>query len=280
MTMKESTVKRPDGCELFIRDWPAPERAATGDGIYLFHGLGEHSGRYQALASWLNERGWRVRAHDHRGHGRSGGARGALNKPDDLLEDSMAMLADFAEDLGAPALLLGHSMGGALAAQTVIARSIPVRGLVLSSPAFDTGMTGGQKVLAKVLNAVAPDLAINNGLNPEFVSRDPETVRAYIADPLVHPKITARLVTWLVQAGRQSLAGAPSLSVGTLLLVAGADRLVRPEGSRQFSERAPKSHLTVHWYDGFFHELFNEPPAERAKVLADLDTWLTQLARR
>ena len=272
--MSDSTVKRPDGCSLYQRDWAPANSTAVRGGVYLFHGLGEHVGRYDALAGWLVERGWRVRGHDHRGHGRSEGARGALQAPDDLLDDGLAMLADFAADLGSPPVLLGHSLGGTLAAQAVVARHAPVRGLVLSSPALDPGLSGGQKMLAKVLNALAPNLGVNNGLDPTFVSRDPQQVQAYRTDPLVHAKITARLLTWLIRAGLRAQATADTLAVETLLLVAGADRLVDPAGSRRFADAAPRERLTLHWYDGFYHELFNEPVAERAKVLADLDRWL------
>ena len=274
--MSDSMVKRPDGCSLYRRDWAPASTTTLRGGIYLFHGLGEHVGRYDALAGWLVDRGWRVRGHDHRGHGRSDGARGALHAPDDLLDDGLAMLADFAADLGTPPVLLGHSMGGALAAQAVVAHHAPVRGLVLSSPALDPGMSGGQKTLAKVLNALAPNLGVNNGLDPTFVSRDPQQVQAYRSDPLVHAKITARLITWLIRAGLQAQSAAGTLAIDTLLLVAGADRLVDPAGSRRFADAAPRERLALRWYDGFYHELFNEPVAERAKVLDDLDGWLAR----
>lgn len=272
----ESKVRRPDGCELYRCEWQ-PTNPSPGRGIYLFHGLGEHVGRYDALARWLCERGWRVAGHDHRGHGKSDGPRGALSAPDDLLTDGQAMFDEFAASLGARPVLIGHSMGGALAAQAVVVRHARVSGLVLSSPALDIGLNGLRRRLIDSLNRVLPGLSVSNGLDPTFVSRDPAVVAAYLADPLVHPKITPRLASWLAAAGDQALVAAPTLAVETLLLVAAADRLVKPEGSRRFANRAPRERLTLRWFEGCYHELFNEIEPARARVLADLDAWLHRL---
>jgi alpha-beta hydrolase superfamily lysophospholipase len=78
-----------------------------------------------------------------------------------------------------------------------------------------------------------------------------------------------------VDAGEQARRRAGSLSVPTLMLVAGSDRLVRPEGSRVFAQGAPKEHVTLHVYDPLFHELFNELEADRQRVLGDLEGWLS-----
>jgi alpha-beta hydrolase superfamily lysophospholipase/predicted GNAT family N-acyltransferase len=269
----DSRVTRPDGCGLHVRDW-VPAQAPAGRGVYLFHGLGEHSGRYEHVARWLCERGWRVRGHDHRGHGQSDGARGALTRSSDLLDDGLAQIDQFSRDLGAAPVLIGHSMGGALAAQTVLVARAKVRGLVLSSPALDPGLSNGQIRLLSLLKAIAPNLGVSNGLDASKVSRDADVVAAYRSDPLVHAKVTARLIAWLLEAGEQATVAAPTMSIDTLLLVAGADELVRPEGSRRFANRAPRERLTLRWFEGYYHELFNEPAAQRQRVMADLDAWL------
>ncbi len=274
-TLVERRFLRPGGVGLHLRDWtPAGHDGRCG--VMIVHGLGEHGGRYAEVAHWFTARGWRVRAHDHRGHGRSDGARGRLQRHDDLLDDALAVLADLAAQLAEPPLLIGHSLGGALAAQMALVREARLRGLVLSSPALDPGLSGFQKLLTRVLLRLAPDLAIGNGLDPLRVSRDARTVRAYLDDPLVHDRVSARLVNWLVTAADQVQAAASRLQIDTLLLVAGADALVRPTGSRRFADAAPAARLTLHWYDGLYHELFNELPDDRARVLADLERWLAQ----
>lgn len=263
-----------DGIGLHLCDWGE----GSGRGVYLLHGLGEHVGRYDALARWLCARGWRVRGHDHAGHGRSGGRRGALRGERQLVEHARTLIEGFADTLGEPPLLLGHSMGGALAAQLVACEGVPVRGLVLSSPALDTGIGAAQRAFAALLYRLAPNLAVGNGLDPQALSHDALVVRAYLEDPLVHDRISARLLRWLVSAGAAARAAAGSLAVPTLLQVAGADRLVNPEGSREFSRAAPEGLLTLRWYDGMYHEIYNEQEADRCRVLADLERWLRGLS--
>jgi alpha-beta hydrolase superfamily lysophospholipase/predicted GNAT family N-acyltransferase len=262
-----------DGIGLHVQDWDG----GGTRGVYLLHGLGEHVGRYDALARWFCARGWRVRGHDHAGHGRSGGRRGTLRDPRQLVAHARTMIDAFAAELGEPPLLLGHSMGGALAAELAVCEGVALRGLVLSSPALATGIGPAQRLLAAVLLRLAPNFAVRNGLDPEALSHDPAVVRAYLADPLVHDRISARLLDWLVSAGERARAQAAGLPVRTLLMVAGADRLVDPEGSRDFSRAAPEALLALRWYDGLFHEIFNEQEALRARVLADLGQWVSQL---
>ena len=271
---RDRTEAMADGVGLRVRDWGE----GRGPGVYLLHGLGEHVARHDPLARWLSLRGWRVRGHDHVGHGGSAGRRGVLAHERQLIEHASALVGRFAEELGAPPVLLGHSMGGALAAQLVACERLPVRGLVLSSPALDTGIGPAQRALGALLFRLAPDLAVGNGLDPQALSHDPEVVRRYRQDPLVHDRISARLLRWLVSAGEQARQAAGTLAVPTLLQVAGADRLVSPEGSRVFARAAPENLLTLRWYDRLFHEIYNEQATDRRPVLADLDDWLRRLS--
>ena len=264
--------RMPDGSRLHQQDWSA--RGMTGPGVYLLHGLGEHVGRHDALARWFVARGWRVRAHDHVGHGRSSGARGVIERTDQMTEHAAALLEEFSAELANPALLLGHSMGGVLAAELVLGRGVPVSGLIMSSPALATDMSAVQRALVAAMLRLAPATALPNGLDPQQLSHDPQVARAYVADPLVHRRICARLARWIVDAGARARESAAALEVPALLLVAGADTLVAPAGSRAFAQRAPKARLSVHWYDDLRHELFKESEPRRAQVFADMGDWL------
>jgi len=113
-----------------------------------------------------------------------------------------------------------------------------------------------------------------NGLPVDKISHDPEVVAAYKADPDVHDRLTARLFDFLVDAGKRAREDAPRLTVPTLGLVAGADSLVAARGSREFFDRLPPGVGTLHWYDGLYHEIFNEREPDRSRVLTDLRTWL------
>jgi alpha-beta hydrolase superfamily lysophospholipase len=129
-----------------------------------------------------------------------------------------------------------------------------------------------QRLLLAVAGRVAPDLRLSNGLQPEWVCRDPEVVRRYVADPLVHDRVTARLVNFIVDASKMVRSRAARWQVPTLLMWAGADRCVAPAGSAAFAAAAPASVVTAQVFPGLYHEIFNEP--EREQVLAHLTRWL------
>ena len=274
----ETTLTSFDGLALHGREWPCPDARGS---VLIVHGLGEHIGRYAQVAAQFNAWGWRVVGHDLRGHGRSEGARGRIASDDALLRD-LAQVIDAARAAHpGPLVLLGHSMGGLIAARFVAEGLQPqpaawhrgIDALVLSSPALDLGMGAAQKALLAVLGPLAPNLAVGNGLKPEWVSRDPAVVAAYVADPLVHDRVTPRLVRFIVDAGEFARAHAPRWRVPTLLMWAGSDRCVAPRGSAAFAAVAPAAVLTAHEFKPLFHEIFNEP--EQAEVFARLRAWLS-----
>jgi alpha-beta hydrolase superfamily lysophospholipase len=266
--------------------------------VLIVHGLGEHAGRYQHVAHQLIRWGFMVRAYDQRGHGESGGARGALPLEDTLLDD-LAEVVDFsrgrclqlinAASAGKPGaishgltalpplILLGHSLGGLVASRFVALSMRLVEGLVLSSPALDAGLGTLQKLALAVAHRVAPALCVPNGLNTAYLSHDPEVIRQYLADPLVHNKISARLGLFLQRSGPPTIEAAARWRTPTLLMYAGADQLVNPAGSRAFATRAAgpgvtPGLVTARCFEDLYHELFNEPGA--AAVFDTLKTWL------
>jgi alpha-beta hydrolase superfamily lysophospholipase len=244
--------------------------------VILVHGLGEHAGRYDHVARQLNDWGFAVRGYDQCGHGESGGAPGSLPTDTRLLDD----LADIVDstrarmDEGTPLILLGHSMGGLVAGRFVSLGMRPVDALVMSSPALNPGLSAFQKLLVAVLPKFFPNLRVGNGLNASFISHDPAVVAAYQADKLVHDRISARLARFIATAGPATVALAPQWKVPTLLMYAGDDRLVQPQGSRDFAAAAPAAVVSTHCFEGLYHEIFNELDA--TPVFAALRQWLDQ----
>jgi alpha-beta hydrolase superfamily lysophospholipase len=265
-----------DGLHLAIEDWmPEPGTAVRGL-VLLVHGLGEHIARYETLAQTLNGWGFAVRGYDQYGHGESAGARGALPTDTRLLDDLADVVDDTRRRMAAdlPLILLGHSLGGLVAARFVSLQMRPVQALVLSSPALDAGMSALQKLLVAVLPKLLPDLRVGNGLKPKFLSHDPQVVAAYKADRLVHDRISARLARFIAEAGPATLAAAPLWKVPTLLFYAGDDHLVSPAGSRRFAQAAPAQVVSSRCFDSLYHEIFNEADAQ--PVLDALRRWLDQ----
>ena len=265
-----------DGLNLALYDWPLPMRWRPRAVVLIVHGLGEHAWRYDPVAHRLNEWGFCVRAYDQRGHGESGGARGVLPDDDALLDDLAEVLEDtrrhIAEPWSCPLILMGHSMGGLVAATFVQRGMAPVDGLVLSSPALDAGIGWLQQRLINLLYRHAPNFALSNGLDASKISHNVATVEAYKKDPLVHDRITARLAHFINSNGPLVVSAAPRWAVPTLLMYAGADQLVRPAGSHAFAAVAPGNKVHTQPFEGLYHEIFNEP--EQDRVLRDLVDWL------
>jgi alpha-beta hydrolase superfamily lysophospholipase len=269
-----STFVASDGDNVVIQDWPLDSDVALRGVVILVHGLGEHAGRYDHVARKLNDWGFAVRGYDQCGHGESGGARGGMPTDTRLLDD----LADIVDSTrvrmqkGTPLILLGHSMGGLVVGRFVSLKIRPVDALIMSSPALDPGLSAFQKFLVAVLPKVVPDLRVGNGLNAKLISHDPDVVQAYLSDRLVHDRISARLARFIATAGPQTVALASQWKVPTLLMYAGEDKLVNPQGSRNFAAAAPKDVVTTVCFDALYHEIFNELDA--SAVFATLQNWL------
>ena len=269
-----TTFVASDGDNVAIQDWPlGPGRTLRGV-VVLVHGLGEHAGRYDRVARQLNDWGFAVRGYDQYGHGESGGPRGGLPTDNRLLDD----LADVIDSTRArmkartPLILLGHSMGGLVAGRFVAQAIRPVEALVMSSPALDPGLNAVQKLLLAVLPKFAPNLRVGNGLDASFISHDPAVVAAYRADKLVHDRVSGRLARFIAEGGPATVALAPTWKLPTLLMYAGADKLVNPAGSRAFAAAAPKQVVSSRCFETLYHEIFNELNPE--PVFAALKQWL------
>jgi alpha-beta hydrolase superfamily lysophospholipase len=260
-----------DGTLLHVSDYLLPLPAARG-GIVIMHGLGEHSGRYRQLAQHLNEAGWSARCYDLRGHGRSHGPRGDVPNGTPMLQDAQIVIDDFTARTGMRPFLLGHSMGGLFAAHFALAACAPLRGLIMSSPALAVPMSRLQLLLLKAMQTLAPSLGLPNGLQVRYLSHDPKVVDAYRSDPLVHGKISARLLTSMLASIDFCTRAAPQLTLPALLLVAGDDHLVDAAGSKRFHALTPPGRASMTVYDSLYHEIFNESGSQRP--LADLLAWL------
>lgn len=270
----QGTRRMADGAVLRTLAWPRPGGAPSRGSVVLVHGLGEHAGRYAHVAAQLNAWGFDVLGYDQYGHGGSDGRRGTLTSPDRLLRDLAAIIDQVRASAppGTPLVLLGHSMGGAVAALFVARDLRPVDALVLSSPALASGMRGWQRGLAALLGRCAPGFTIGSRLPIERISHDAAEVAAYRADPHCHDRISGPLAGFIDRAGPEVLRAAPSWRVPTLLLYAGDDHLVDASGSARLAAATPDGMLAARMFPSHYHELFNE--AERAPVFDALQAWL------
>lgn len=273
--MANNSITSNDNVELFVRDWPASAASRKRGSVLILHGLGEHCGRYEEVAGFLNELGFDVRSYDHRGHGQSKGKRGVIGHTDALTDDARLVFEDFSRGRDDTPFLLGHSMGGAVALRAAVDGVIKPRGLILSSPAVTAKLSFVDKIQL-ALGRLTPNVAVSNKLNPDYVSRDRAVVEAYRNDPLVHDRITPRLANFILDSGQIALSKAAQFKTPTLLLVAGDDRLVDHTGTLELASRLPSASTTLRVYDDCYHEIFNELTEARAVVLGDLKDWLNE----
>jgi acylglycerol lipase len=263
------------GLELYYRGF-LPEVEPAGV-VLINHGLGEHCGRYEYVIGHLLTHGYGVYAFDMRGHGRSEGLPGYVDRFSDYVADLdiFSKMVRSRHD-GKAIFLLGHSVGGAVAASFAATYQPPLSGLVLSSPFIKTGasISRADAMMARLLSVLAPTLGIDS-LDTSTLSRDSSVVEAYRNDPLVyHGKVRARLGAELINAMERDIPRIwQRINAPLLVMYATEDRLADPRGAQDLFNNAGSKDKTLKSYPGLYHEIFNEP--ERGQVLSDLADWLS-----
>lgn len=261
------------------RLWAAAEPRAV---VAVIHGLGEHCGRYAALASDMAHAGYTVAAVDLPGHGDAPGARGDMRSWSTVRDNAVHALwtAPLAlpGDLGRlPRVLFGHSMGGVLALDYALAHPRELSAVAVSAAGLRSGIPPWWKLaLANVARVTSPAIGFPTGLEEAGMSRDPEVVKARADDPLVHDRISPRLYFAFNEARQRVLRGARRLATPALLMHGEADRVADPSGSTEFAASAPEALMTHIVYPGAYHEIFND--LDREKVKTDLFAWLARTA--
>jgi alpha-beta hydrolase superfamily lysophospholipase len=273
MIHNEGTFVSKDDVKLFEQYWqPANELKAN---IIIIQGLAEHSGRYVHVAEYLVNHGYAVATFDLRSHGQSDGKKTFIRSFDDFLSDVDLFLKRVRERHPNQKLfLLGHSMGGTITTLFALTRTPDVKGLILSSATLKLSDTISPFLvrISAVLGMLAPKLTTIT-IDSSAISRDPDVVKKYDTDPLVYRGgIPARTGAEFNRAIKL-IQGQMELVTLPLLILAGtADRLSDPAGSQQLYERAQAKDKTLKLYEGFYHEILNEP--EKEMVLSDIVRWL------
>lgn len=270
--MGEVTGKLESG--LFYRSWLASDQATAS--VLISHGLGEHSGRYEHVAAAFNAAGFHVFALDHLGHGLSPGKRAFINRFSELTDGVAELRAHIALQTPAlPVFLLGHSLGGLIAASTVLGSEEDYAGLLMTGPALGvpTPPPVWQVMLLRIFSTVAPGLKALE-IDASIICRDPAVVEAYVADPLVHHQnIPARMVVSLFDEAARVMSRANDISLPVLLLHGAEDQLTSASASAEFVDLLASGDKQYTLYEGMYHELFNEP--EQDDILSTCRDWIT-----
>ena len=232
-----------------VRTWPNADARFI---VLIAHGYGEHIGRYGHVAARLERAGAVVYGPDHVGHGRSDGERVLIEDIDEVAAD-LHRVAERARQHhpGLPLVLLGHSLGGMIAARYAQLHRQELAGLVLSAPAVG----GNPELEALLLMDPIPDIPIDPGI----LSRDVEVGRRYAEDPLVWHGPFKRPTVNAMATAIAAIAEGPTLDGLPVLWIHGeADVLAPLAAARPAVERLGGDRLEQRIYPDAFHEIFNE----------------------
>ncbi len=271
MKHSESTFEGYENLPLYYQKWQAEEAKAV---LVIVHGFGEHSGRYMNVVNKVIPEGFTVFSFDHRGHGKSPGKRGHILHWNEFIEDTKNFLKlVHSEEKELPLFLMGHSLGGLIVLNYAISNPEGLKGVIASGPLLaQPGISSVLLMLSKIMSKIWPGFSIDTKLDVNFISRDPETIKAYQADPLVHSMASARFGTEITAATDWTLAHADKFKLPLLILHGEADQLVPEQGSLEFFENVTVEDKERNLYAGGFHEPHND--IDRETVLKDLLEWL------
>lgn len=272
--MANQHITVADGTSLHTVFQQGSEKDSKTAGTILWiHGFGEHIGRYERHFQYFADFGYSSIGFDLRGHGRSSGVRAFVGRFEDYLADILAVYHHFEASLAEPIFLVGHSMGGLILIRFLQLHGgdIPYKTAIASSPllGIKVKVPTWKEFLGDLAAKIYPKLAIPSGLDPMYISHDPNVVQQYIQDPLV---LTVATAGWFVEIKKHlALAHQEARAIprNFHILMAGSDQLVEPSATKEFYKKLDPTiakSLTV--YEGWYHEILNEP--ERHKVLQQM----------
>lgn len=272
-TRSERTFDGVSGVPIVYDVW-TPDTDPTGV-VLICHGYAEHARRYDHVAQRFGEAGLLTYALDLRGHGRSGGRRVYLKNIGEYTADFHHLVGlTTAAHPELKRVVLGHSMGGGVVFTYGVEHPDDYAAMVLSGPAVyaQDAVSPVMIGVAKVLGSLLPGLPVEN-LPADAVSRDPDVVAAYEADPLVHHgKLPAGVAKALIGVGETMPQRAAALTAPLLVVHGGQDKLIPVAGSQRLVDCVGSADVNLKVYPELYHEVFNEP--ERAVVLDDVTTWI------
>ena len=273
MKHKEGTMKGVRDTNIFYQYWYPEEQSRAL--LVIVHGLAEHSGRYMNVVNHFVPEGYAVYGIDHIGHGKSDGARVYVDRFQDYTTTLAAyvdMVRDWQPDK--PIFLIGHSMGGLIAAAYLLEHQHELSGAVLSGPGIKVpdNISATVIFMGKILSRMLPKTGILQ-LDSKGVSRDPAVVEAYVNDPLVYTgKVTARLGAEMLKTMQKVTNNAAQIKLPLTIVQGSDDILIDPGGAQLLYDSVSSADKSIKIYKGFYHEVFNEP--EHEQVLNDVQKWI------
>ncbi|MDX9801366.1 MAG: alpha/beta hydrolase [Spirochaetia bacterium] len=265
------------GAHLYFRKWLSSGELPgyPSANIIIVHGYAEHSGRYEYAGKYLSQKGFSVYAFDLPGHGKSVGSRALIPGIDDLVL-KLKLFVEFVKtrDKGEKTFIIGHSMGGVVAALYASLYGNEIDGLITSGAAVMPlpELKGMIQKIAEAVSTLLPELRTLS-LDPDKLSRDAGVVEDYRSDPLnYNGKVKLKTAVELSRSRKMIEKAAGNITVPFFVMHGADDTLAEPEGSRLLFEKASSVDKTIRLFDGLRHEILNEP--EKELVLEAIRDWL------
>lgn len=265
-------IKTADNLNLFTKNYIIENAKGS---LLIVHGLHEHCLRYQHLALEMNKIGLNVYTYDHRGHGQSEGPKVLIKSVDEYRADIEIIYQNIPKNI--PFFILGHSMGGLIVTDFVLAQNrTEIKGVILSSPALAIGDDISPLLIkmAGFLGTVLPNLPTQK-LDHNLISRDINEVEKCLNDPLMYLGGTkAGLGKALIERIKEVQPKFKNFNYSALIMHGTADQLANPKGSQLIYEEASSINKTIKYWEGAYHELFNE--TNKAEVIEYTKNWINK----
>ena len=244
--------------------------------VVIVHGVTEHCGRYSNMAHRFVSAQIGACGFDLRGHGRSAGHRGHVDRWQNYTSDLDRFLRTVrAAYPDVPVFLFGHSLGSLIVLSCVMEHPTAIRGAIVCGAAIEpVGVARPHLVaLARAFSLLWPTFSISlRTKGKAALSRDPRVEADFLADPLVNKSITARFGTEGLAMIAAVKRRAHSVSLPLLVIHGGADPLNSVAGAQQFFHEVSSPDKDMIVYPDSYHEPHND--LDRDKVLADLCDWI------
>jgi len=273
MAYKESNIQGVKNFKLYTQAWELNHPIAN---VHLIHGYGEHSSRYEEEAARLNAAGFSVYTYDQRGHGKSDGVAGYVNRFDDYVQDCKTFIEDSWND-NLPSFIFGHSVGALVSVNFIIDHKFApanLKGVVTTAAAMKISrdIAPFLQKISGVMGALLPKLRTVK-IDSGFISRDPEVVKKYDSDPLILRKGThARSASELIKIMKKMESKFPAFNHPLLVMYGGADKLIEPEGSELFYAKAGSTDKEIQLFEKSYHEITRD--YDKDKVMSKMIEWM------
>lgn len=299
----EQTMQAADGTPLHVERWEP--RGPVRFVVVLVHGGAEHVGRYERLAKAFGEHGGLCFGPDHRGQGKSGGRKGHLRAFEEYAADLGVVMQTMAAQLpeserpdAIPWFVFGHSMGGLITLTYLLeqarapvkddqgalpgtVQAVPLRGAIISSPLIEVAVKVHplKRLLGNLAAKIWPTLALPTGIPPEAICRDSDEVARYSRDPRRVGVVTAGWFAAMNRATARVRAEVAKIELPCLWYVGTGDTICSHQATvavfRSIPEPEARDH-SLHCFEGYYHELHNEPPELRKPVLELVESWVLE----